>query len=240
MTNVNRKKNELASTRILCTDTPKHDRHRVTVYEDGSVDCDCGPAAVEEGRRLGAAVALGGANILKRSCAGLIAFATVGLPKLVAARVDTTGNWGGWKEAWDAYCTNALVREVYVGLVHARDVEHAETLKVARRALVSCSHYRDGMSQRDFGEELCLVPNGAIEVGATVALYASDAWVVPLQNDWLESVGKAKPVIDGRFIVGVSEHPGFVYAIDGSSDQGFEIREFAIVNGKLGKVARAA
>jgi hypothetical protein len=59
---------------------------------------------------------------------------------------------------------------------------------------------------------------------------------VPLQKGWMESVG-AKPVIDGRFIVGVGEHPGFVFAIDGSNDSGFEIREFAVINGKLGKVA---
>lgn len=233
------KKNALASSSILCTDTPTHQRHRVTVYDDGSVSCDCGDRAIEEARRLGAAVTLGSANVLRRSCTGLLAFVTVGLPRLVATRAEQTGEWGAWKSAWDAYCTNGLVREVYVDLVYKRDAEHAETLKVARRALVSCAKYRDGMSRRDFADEVCFVPNGEVKVGATVALYSSDAWKVPLQTDWLESVGKAKPVIDGRFVVGVSEHPGFVYAIDGTNDTGFEIREFALVNGKLGNVARA-
>lgn len=238
--NVTNESKLITKTRILCTDNPLHQRHEVRLYEGGHCDCDCGPSAVAEGKRLGAAVALGAPNmLLRRSCAGLIAFATVGLPRLVAARVDATGNWGGWKDAWSTYSTNALVREIYVGLVHKRDTEHVVTLKTAYRAISSCGRYRDGMSQRDFGDEVRFVPNGEVKVGVTVALYSSDAWIVPLQADWLESVGKAKPVIDGRFIVGMSEHPGFVYAIDGSNDDGFEIREFALVNGKLGKVARA-
>lgn len=233
------KKKVLGTTNILCTDNPTHQRHRVTVYEDGSVSCDCGEHAATEARRLGAAVTLGSVNLMRRSCTGLLAFVTVGLPRLIAARADQTGEWGAWKSAWDAYCTNGLVREVFVDLAHKRDEEHAETLKVARRALLSCAKYRDGMSKRDFADEVCFLPDGEVKVGASVALYSSDAWKVPLQHDWLESVGKAKPVIDGRFIVGVSEHPGFLFAIDGSNDEGFEIREFALVNGKLGKVARA-
>jgi len=232
------KKTELASTNILCTDSPKHQRHRVVVYEDGSVACDCGESAVEEARRLGTAVTLGNANMLRRSCTGLLAFVTVGLPRLTARRVDTSGEWGAWKPAWEAYNNNSLVREVFVDLIHKRDAEHSEALKIARRALLSCPRYRDGMSRREFSDEVRFVPNGEVKVGIQVALFSSDAWTVPLQKDWLESVGKAKPVIDGRFIVGVSEHPGFVYAIDGTDDDGFEIREFALVNGKLGKVAR--
>lgn len=230
----------LAKTRILCTDTPQHARHEVRLFEDGKVSCDCGEEAVTKGKRTGVAVSLGAPNLLSRSCAGLVAFITVGLPRLVAARVDATGDWGGWKEAWTTYSGNSLVREAYVGLVHKRDAEHAETLKVARRALLTCSRYRDGMSQRDFGDEVRFIPNGEIKAGAPVALYSSDAWTVPLHADWLESVGKAKPVIDGRFVVGMSEHPGFLFAIDGSNDEGFTIREFALINGKLGKVARAA
>jgi len=230
----------IAKTRILCTDHPLHARHEVRLYEDGTLDCDCGEPAVTEGHRLGTAVALGAPNVLRRSCAGLIAFVAVGLPRLVAARVDATGNWGGWKDAWTSYCTNTLVREAYVDLLHKRDAEHAETLKAAHRALSSCGRYRDGMSRRDFGDEVCFVPNGDVAVGTQVALFSSDLWTVPLQRDWLESIGKAKPVIDGRFIVGMSEHPGFVFAIDGSNDEGFAIREFAVVNGKLGKVARTA
>jgi hypothetical protein len=236
VTNVNKL---TAKTRILCTDDPKHPRHEVRLYEDGTVDCDCGADAVTEGRRLGAAVALGSPNLARRSCAGLIAFVVVGLPRLVAARVDATGVWGGWKDAWTSYATNTLVREVYCDLVHKRDAEHAETLKVAHRALASCARYRDGMSRSDFGEEICFVPDGTVEVGAHVALFSSDSWTVPLQKGWLESVGKAKPVIDGRFIVGVSEHPGFVFAIDGSNDDGFTVREFAVIDHKLGMIARA-
>jgi len=237
VTNV--KKTEIASTRILCTDHPTHARHLVTLYDDGSATCDC-PTGVTEGRRLGAAVALGAPNLARRSCAGLIAFVSVGLPRLVAARVDTTGKWGGWKDAWTSYATNQLVREAFRDLIQKRDAEHAETLKAAHRAIVTCGRYRDGMSRSDFGEEVSFVPNGTVEVGATIALFSSDSWTVPLQKDWLESVGKAKPVIDGRFIVGMSEHPGFVYAIDGSNDEGFTICEFALVNGKLGKIAKAA
>lgn len=228
----------ISKTRILCTDNPLHNRHEVRLYEGGRCDCDCGPSAIAEGKRLGTAVALGAPNLLRRSCTGLVAFVTVGLPRLVAARVDATGNWGGWKDAWASYATNGLVREAYTALVHERDAEHAATLKAAHRALSSCSRYRDGMSQRDFGDEICFVPNSDIEVGAQIALFSSDAWTVPLQKDWLESVGKAKPVIDGRFIVGMSEHPGFVFAIDGSNDEGFTVCEFALINGKLGKVAR--
>jgi hypothetical protein len=235
VTNVNKKL--IARTRILCTDHPQHARHEVRLFDGGSVECDCGDDAVTEGRRLGTAVSLGTANALRRSCAGLIAFVVVGLPRLVAARVDATGVWGGWKDAWTSYATNSLVREAYCHLVHARDAEHAELLKTAHRALSSCGRYRDGMSTRDFGDEICFVPNGEVKVGATVALYSSDSWTVPLQKDWLESVGKAKPVIDGRFIVGMSEHPGFVYAIDGSNERGFEICEFAVIGGKLGKIA---
>jgi hypothetical protein len=232
-------KRELGTTTILCTDTATHPRHHVVIYDDGTAACDCGEAAIEQARLLGAAVKLGRANLVRRSCTGLIAFATVGLPHLVASRASERGEWGAWKPAWDAYCTNALVHQVYVDLVHKRDAEHAETLKVARRALVSCGRYRDGMSKRDFADEVCFVPNSEVKVGDFVALYASDAWKVPLQADWLESVGKAKPVIDGRFVVGVNvAHPGFVYAIDGTNDSGFEVCEFAVVNGKLGKVAR--
>jgi len=229
----------IAKTRILCTDHPQHARHEVRLFDGGKVECDCGEPAVIEGRRLGTAIALGAPNVNRRSCSGLIAFIAVGLPRLVAARVDATGKWGGWKEAWTSYASNALVRQAYVQLVHSRDAEHAELLKTAHRAISGCGRYRDGMSKRDFGDEICFIPNGDVKVGASVALYSSDSWTVPLQKDWLESVGKAKPVIDGRFIVGMSEHPGFVYAIDGSNDRGFEICEFAVVNGKLGKIARA-
>lgn len=230
---------KIASTRILCTDHPAHAHHLVTLYDDGSLACDCGPTAITEGRRLGTAVALGAPNLLRRSCAGLIAFVTVGLPRLVAARVETTGKWGGWKDAWASYCTNALVHEAFCVLVQKRDAEHGATLKAARHAIISCGRYRHGMSCADFGKEISFVPDSVIETGATIALFASDSWIVPLRKDWLESVGKAKPVIDGRFVVGMSESPGFVYAIDGNGDDGFTICEFAVVNGKLGKIARA-
>jgi len=234
----NMKNKLIAKTRILCTDQPGHPRHEVRLFEDGSVECDC-PTGVAEGRRLGTAVALGSPNLLRRSCAGLIAFVSVGVPRLVAARADLTRAWGGWKGAYLTYNTNTLVREAFRDLIEKRDAEHAEAFKVARRAIVSCGRYRDGMSQADFSEEVGFVPDGAMEVGASVALFSSDRWTVPLQKDWLESIGKAKPIIDGRFIVGMSEHPGFVYAIDGSNDEGFTICEFALVNGKLGKIARA-
>jgi hypothetical protein len=231
---------QIASTRILCTDDPKHPRHEVRLYDDGSVDCDCGSTAIEEGRRIGASVTLGTVNVLRRSCAGLVAFLTMGLPRLVAARVDTTGNWGGWKDAWVSYAANGLVREVYSRLARARDAEHGEMLKIAHKAIGSCQRYRNGMSGRDFRDEICFVPDGAIAVGQPVALFSSDQWTVPLQRGWLESVGKAKPVIDGRFIVGVNEkHAGFVFAIDGTDDNGFEICEFAVVGHRLGKVAVA-
>lgn len=231
----------IAKTRILCTDHAQHARHEVRLFADGKVACDCGEAAIAEGRRLGAAVTLGTANVLRRSCAGLIAFLVVGLPRLVAARVDVTGTWGGWKDAWISYAENALVREVYRNLIYSRDAEHADTLKVARRAISECRRYRDGMGRREFRDEVCFIPNGDVSVGKSVALYSSDIWTVPLQKDWLESVGKAKPVIDGRFVVGMSEHPGFVFAIDGSNDDGFEIAEFAVIGGtKLGKVARTS
>jgi hypothetical protein len=162
---------------------------------------------------------------------------TVGIPKLVEARVDSTGKWGGWKPAWDSYSTNGMVRETFADLVQKRDAKHAETFKIARRAMLSCARYRDGMSRGDFGEELAFIPNADVSVGTSIALFSSDAWIIPLQTDWLESVGKAKPVIDGRFVVGMSEHPGFVYAIDGCPEEGFSICEFAVINGKLGKVA---
>jgi len=229
----------IAKTRILCTDNEGHAHHKVHLFEDGSIECDC-PSGVEDGKRLGTAVALGAPNMLRRSCAGLIAFISVGAPKLVAARADVTGEWGGWKDAWASYSTNVLVREVFCGLVEKRDAEHAEMLKVARRAMVSCGRYRHGMSRADFGQEVCFVPDSNVTAGTNVALFSSDKWTVPLQKGWLESVGKAKPVIDGRFVVGMSEHPGFLYAIDGTDDDGFEICEFALINGKLGKVAKVA
>lgn len=227
----------IASTRILCMDAPKHPRHEVRLFDDGHVDCDC-PNGMEDGRRIGTAVALGTANVLRRSCAGLVAFLNIGLPMLVEARVDVTGKWGGWNDAWANYATNGLVREVYRTLTHKRDAEHGEALKIAHAAIGRCARYRNGMSRRDFRDELRFVPNGTVTVGTTVALYSSDSWTVPLQSGWLESIGKAKPVIDGRFIVGMSPHPGFVFAIDGSDEKGFEIREFAVVGDKLGKVAR--
>lgn len=229
---------QIASTRILCTDDPQHARHEVWLHDDGRVTCECGPAAVEEGRRIGASVTLGTVNVIRRSCAGLVAFLTIGLPRLVAARVDTTGNWGGWKDAWVAWASNNVVREVYSRLARARDAEHGEMLKVAHKAIGSCPRYRDGMKQRDFRDEVCFIPDGPIVVGQPVALFSSDQWTVPLQRGWLESVGKAKPVIDGRFIVGVNEkHAGFVFAIDGTNDDGFQICEFAVVGHRLGKVA---
>jgi len=230
-------KNKLiAKTKILCTDQPGHPRHEVRLFEDGTVECDC-PKGVEEGKRLGAAVALGAPNMLRRSCAGLIAYVAVGLPRLAAERADVSRSWGGWKDAYLTYNTNALVREAFSCLIEKRDAAHGEMFKVARRALVSCGRYRDGMSQADFSREVAFIPDAPVDVGQSVALFASDRWTVPLQAGWLESVGKAKPVIDGRFIVGVSAHPGFVFAIDGSNDDGFTICEFALVNGKLGKVA---
>jgi hypothetical protein len=219
-------------------DNPKHDRHLVVLYDDGSLKCECGPQGESDGQRIGAAVALGAQNLHRSSCAGLIAFVAVGLPKLVAARVDTTGKWGGWQQAWARYATNALVREAFRDLAQKRDEKHAEALKLAHKAIVSCGRYRDGMSRSEFGEEVGFVPDSNIEVGATIALFSSDSWSVPLQRDWLESVGKAKPVIDGRFIVGVGE-PGFVYAIDGSNEHGYTICEFAVVGDRLGKLAKA-
>jgi hypothetical protein len=231
----------IATTNILCTDVPNHPRHQIQLFDDGTVTCGCGDSGLVEARRLGAAVTLGVANVLRRSCAGFVAFVSVGLPRLVAARIDATGAWGGWKTAWDAYSTNALVREAYRDLLHKRDAEFAETLKVAYRALSSCPRYRNGMSRGEFRDEVTFVPNGEIKVGASIALFASDGWTVPLQKGWIESVGKAKPVIDGRFLVGVNEkQPGFVYAIDGSDEAGFEIREFAVVGHRLGKVAVGA
>jgi hypothetical protein len=227
-------------TRILCTDSPTHARHEVRLLPDGRFECGCGPAAVEEGKKMGAAILLGAPNVERRSCAGLIAFLAVGIPSLVAKNVDKTGAWGGWKDSWVSYQTNGLAREVLTRCVHERDLEHVETLKAARKALSSCARYRDGMEREDFASELGFLPESdEATPGRSVALFSSDSWLVPLQKDWLESVGKAKPVIDGRFIVGHSEHAGFCLAIDGSNDEGFTIEEFAIVNGKLGKVKAA-
>ena len=73
--------------------------------------------------------------------------------------------------------------------------------------------------------------------GQIVAETSQSAWHVPLQKGWLESVGKAKPVIDGRFLVGMpQDRPGFVFAIEREDDDVIRVREFAVVNGKLGKV----
>lgn len=159
----------IATTNILCTDVPIHARHQVQLFDDGTVTCGCGSSGLTEARRLGAAVTLGSANVLRRSCAGLVAFVTVGLPRLVAARVDATGAWGGWKAAWDAYSTNGLVREAYRDLLHRRDAEFAETLKTAYRALSSCARYRNGMSRDEFRDEITFVPNGEVKIGASVA-----------------------------------------------------------------------
>lgn len=225
-------------SRILCTDAPQHARHEVVLHANGTLTCDC-HSGVEDGKRLGAAVALGTPAVLRRSCAGLIAFLTVGLPRLVASRAADRGAWGGWKDAWATYCTNALVREVYSRLVYERDVEHVDLFKIAAAAMKRCGRYRSGMEVADFMSEVSFIPNAAIEPGAVVALYSSDSWSVPLQSDWLESVGKAKPVIDGKFIVGVGA-PGFVYAISGNEESGFTVEEFAVIGDKLGKIARAA
>jgi hypothetical protein len=51
----------------------------------------------------------------------------------------------------------------------------------------------------------------------------------------METVGKAQPVIGGRFVVGVSKHPGFVYAIDEDDSGGFEVREFALLTDRSGR-----
>jgi len=234
-------------TRVLCTDVPQHAFHevRLIVAPDGQppsedkFECDCGASAIEEGARLGTAVSLGAANVLRRSCAGLVAFLTVGIPQCVKRRADKTGEWGGWKDAWVAYQTNALVQQRFGDLIHERDKDSSETTAAVTKALCSCVRYRDGMTVSDFRQEVCVRDDLDPRVGMSVALFSSDSWQVPIQHGWMENVGRCKPVIDGRFLVGiVKDEPGFVLAIDGTNDTGFVVEKFAVINGKLGKIAR--
>lgn len=232
--------NPLIKTNILCN----HDRHRVTLMENGSWQADC-PGAYEEARKLGALATLGGHLGEVRGCVGLIALCAVGLPnRIEGGRAVQTKDLGSWLPTYILYEGNAIVKRVVAMCSERRDARHADTLHAARKALLSSACVRSYWRDRDPDDEkpeslVTFEPDSQPYIGQIVAETPQSEWLVPLQRDWMASVGSFKPVIDRKFVVGVSEHPGFVLALDRDDENHgcISVREFAVINGRLGKVA---
>lgn len=229
-----------AKTTILCG----NHRHKVVLMEDGTWQADC-PDASDAARKLGALASLGGHIGENRGCVGLIALCSIGLPaRMVTAGESATKGLGAWLPTYILYEGNAIVRRVVAECAEKRDEKHKDALAKARSALLSAPCMRSYWRGRDTDDEkpeelVRFMPDSDPYVGQIVAETPFSEWNVPLQRDWMMSVGKAFPVIDKKFVVGVSEHPGFVLALDRDDDDHgcIVIREFAVVDGKLGKVA---
>lgn len=213
--------------------------HRVVMHDDGRFETPDCPRAVDLARQAAAMIKLGDQRFRNESgCMPLVALCT-GLPPLVAAGRIRTDDLGGWLDLYVRYETHKLVRATVRHAVEIRLAPNIETLRAARKALKNARYWR-GYEPHE--REVHLIEASFLfdtepVVGAIVADDLDGDWRIPLQSDWLRNVGECRPVIDGRLVVGINhKHAGFVFAIDGDPSGGYTVREFAIVNGKLGRI----
>lgn len=230
----------VAKTTILCG----HQRHRVLLLDDGTLRSEHCAHAVQEAKRLGALASLGGHIGEVRGCAGLIALCSIGLPSLIERRGATqVQHLGVWIQTFILYEQNSITKMVMAACADRRDAKHREALQVARTALLctqSVRRYWPGRSADDESpaDLVEFIPESDVYPGQIVAESPWSQWTVPLQKDWLESIGKAKPFLDGHFLIGYpADKPGFFFGLEREDDGVIRVREFALINGKLGKVA---
>lgn len=197
--------------RVLCNGK----YHRIT--RDGDIWETPGcPNAHEEAKRIAGMAALGGAVAVDDACgcAQIIALC-IGLPRVIARGGMQTSQLGVWRDLYIKYESNGLVLNARRAAFEAFEAAHHDTLNAARRALLRTSYWRgSGVERSDILLMTSFVPSAKIEPGAIVALERTLDWEIPLQEGWLERVGPKRAVVDGKLIVGVSEEPDTVYALD--------------------------